>query len=113
MARGCALAPYNAYRKYYGKQPLADFEALTGETALAARLRALYGTIDNLEWFVGIFAEGYGKAEMMGELLTTMGANDAFTQALTNPLHSTGVYSAATFSAEALPNIEATERLGS
>ena len=111
MARGCALAPYNAYRKYYGKQPLQDFEALTGEAALAGKLRALYGSIDNLEWFVGIFAEDYGEAEMMGELLKTMVANDAFTQALTNPLLSKGVYSADTFSAEGLAIIDATDSL--
>jgi len=35
---------------------------------------------------------------MMGELITTMVANDAFTQALTNPLLARHVFTADTFS---------------
>jgi prostaglandin-endoperoxide synthase 2 len=48
---------------------------------------------------------------MMGELLTTMVANDAFTQALTNPLLAKGVYNADTFSAEGLAILDQTETL--
>ena len=48
--------------------------------------------VDHVEWYVGIFAEEYPDYMMMGELLTTMVANDAFTQALTNPLLSRNVY---------------------
>ncbi|MGD1880121.1 MAG: peroxidase family protein [Kiloniellaceae bacterium] len=111
MARTCNLAPYNAYRKYYGKQPYTDFETLTRDPALAAKLQTLYGTIDNLEWFIGIFAEGYDDNEMMGELLKTMVANDAFTQALTNPLLSKSVFTPATFSEEGMAVIEGTTTL--
>lgn len=106
MARGCKLPSYNAYRKYYGLKPKASFEALTGERELAAKLRALYGDIDRLEWFVGLFAEGYDEDSMMGELLVTMVANDAFTQALTNPLLAKAVYCEDTFSKEGLEIIK-------
>lgn len=111
MARACNLAPYNAYRKYYGKQPVESFEALTRDPALAARLQSLYGSIDKLEWFVGIFAEAFDEKEMMGELLKTMVANDAFTQALTNPLLAKGVYNADTFSKEGMAIIDETNSL--
>jgi prostaglandin-endoperoxide synthase 2 len=67
--------------------------------------------MDNLEWFVGIFAEGYDDKEMMGELLKTMVANDAFTQALTNPLLAKGVFNEATFSKEGMAILEATDSL--
>ncbi|MFN3725041.1 MAG: peroxidase family protein [Allosphingosinicella sp.] len=106
MARGCRLPSYNAYRKYYGLKPKASFEALTGESELAGKLKALYGDIDRLEWFVGLFAEGYDQEAMMGELLVTMVANDAFTQALTNPLLAKSVYCEDTFSREGMEIIK-------
>ena len=106
MARACRLPSYNAYRKYYGLKPKASFEALTGERELAGKLRALYGDIDRLEWFVGLFAEGYDEDSMMGELVVTMVANDAFTQALTNPLLAKAVYCEDTFSKEGLEIIK-------
>jgi prostaglandin-endoperoxide synthase 2 len=111
MARACQLAPYNNYRKYYGRTPVRSFEALTGDEAIAKELRNIYGDIDKLEWFVGIFAEDYGDKSVMGELLTYMVANDAFTQALTNPLLAKAVYNANTFSAEGITIIDATESL--
>jgi prostaglandin-endoperoxide synthase 2 len=111
MARTCHLAPYSAYRAHYGLPPMDSFEALTGDPALAERLAALYGSVDRLEWFVGIFAEGYGEADMMGRLLVTMVANDAFTQALTNPLLSKAIYGPETFAPEGLAIIEATNTL--
>jgi len=111
MARRCELAPYNAYRQHYGKEPVKSFEELTRDPVLARKLQDVYGDIDKLEWFVGIFAEGYDDKEMMGELLKTMVANDAFTQALTNPLLAERVYNAETFSPEGLAIIESTNSL--
>ena len=111
MGRACKLPSFNAYRRYYGLKPVATFEDLTGERQIAARLSELYGQIDRLEWFVGIFAEGYGPANMMGELLTTMVANDAFTQALTNPLLAENVFNEDTFGAEGMAIIRNTRTL--
>ncbi len=111
MARTCQLAPYNDYRKYYRLDPVLSFEALTGGDATAEELRAIYGDIDRLEWFVGIFAEDYGEASIMGELLTLMVGNDAFTHALTNPLLAKAVFNADTFSPEGLVIIDGTEAL--
>ena len=48
---------------------------------------------------------------MMGELLTTMVANDAFTQALTNPLLARNVFTEDTFSAAGMKIIEETHSL--
>jgi prostaglandin-endoperoxide synthase 2 len=111
MARACKLAPFNAYRRHYGLEPVRSFEALTGEAEMAARLRHLYGSIDKLEWFVGLFAEGYGPREMMGELMVTMVANDAFTQALTNPLLSKALYNEQTFGPEGFEIVRETRTL--
>lgn len=111
MSRACRLPSYNAYRRNYGLKPVRSFEALTGETEMASRLKALYHDIDRLEWFVGLFAEGYGNDDMMGQLLLYMVANDAFTQALTNPLLARAVYNKRTFSQEGLDVIEGTSTL--
>ncbi len=111
MARGCGLQNFNAYRRLCGLEPYADFESLTQDPVLAGRLRELYGDIERLEWFVGIFAEGYDDPDMMGELLTTMVANDAFTQALTNPLLAKRVYGPGAFSPEGMEIVAATTNL--
>lgn len=109
MARGCRLPSYNSYRRHYGLKPISTFEELTRDPDLAVRLRALYGEMERLEWFVGLFAEGYTEMDTMGELLITMVANDAFTQALTNPLLAENVYNERTFSREGLEIIESTK----
>ncbi|HYJ29632.1 MAG TPA: peroxidase family protein [Allosphingosinicella sp.] len=111
MARTCKLPALNRYREYYGLKPVRSFEALTRDKAMASELRALYGDVERLEWFVGLFAEGYDDEGMMGELLITMVANDAFTQALTNPLLSKAVYNDKTFGREGLEIIESTRTL--
>ena len=111
ISRAAKLKPYNAYRQHFGMWPLRSFDELTDDKALAAELEALYGHIDRLEWFVGLFAEGYGKASIMGQLQATMVAHDAFTQALTNPLLCKRVYGKDTFSAVGLKIVEETSTL--
>ncbi len=111
MARRCELPSFNAYRRYYGLKPVRNFEDLTGEHNLAGRLAELYGDIDRLEWFVGLFAEQYGKTSMMGELLVTMVANDAFTQALTNPLLAENVFDEETFGKVGMEIVRSTRTL--
>ena len=91
---------------------MTSFAELTSDADLRGRLEALYDDdIDNLEWYVGIFAEDYPDYLMMGDLLTTMVANDAFTQALTNPLLARSVFNEATFSPVGLEIINTTSSL--
>ncbi len=111
MARSCELASYNDYRKHYGLTPVRSFEDLTGDSETAGELRALYGDIEKLEWFVGIFAENYSDEHVMGELMMQMVGNDAFTQALTNPLLAKEVFNEKTFSKVGLEIIGGTETL--
>jgi prostaglandin-endoperoxide synthase 2 len=108
MSRQARLQSYNEYRKAYGLKPMTKWSQLTSDTDVTARLEALYGDINKLEWYVGIFAEEYPDYMMMGELLTYMVANDAFTQALDNPLLSRNVYKPETFTQTGLDIITAT-----
>ena len=83
-------------------------DAADATAQLISRLEELYGDIERLEWYVGIFAEEYPDYMMMGELLTYMVANDAFTQALTNPLLARNVFNDATFTRTGMEIIAST-----
>jgi prostaglandin-endoperoxide synthase 2 len=111
LMRKARLRSFNDYREAYGLSRLANFDELTSDKEVQQRLEALYGTIDNLEWYVGIFAEDYPDYMMMGELLTYMVANDAFTQALTNPLLARNVFTEATFTKTGMEIIKSTSSL--
>jgi prostaglandin-endoperoxide synthase 2 len=111
LMRQARLQPYNAYRQRFGMPPLRDFAELTSDVALQRRLSELYGDIDHLEWYVGIFAEDHPEDQMMGDLLTAMVGYDAFTQALTNPVLAPQVFTEATFTRAGLKIIKRTRSL--
>ena len=111
LMRFAHLASYNDYRKQFGLSPVKDFTALTADPTLQERLRRMYGHIDRLEWYVGIFAEDHPRGSFAGSLLTAMVGYDAFTQALTNPLLAARVYNAETFTEQGLSIIRETTSL--
>lgn len=111
LMRSAHLQSFNEYRKAFDLKPLTSFDQLTKDSDLQRRLEELYGHIDKLEWYVGIFAEDYPEQRMMGDLMTTMVAYDAFTQAFTNPLLSRNVYNERTFSKVGLDIIAETHSL--
>jgi prostaglandin-endoperoxide synthase 2 len=111
LMRYARLRSFNDYRESFGLSRLTSFEQLTADKVVRGRLEQLYGHIDNLEWYVGVFAEDYPDYLMMGELMTTMVANDAFTQALTNPLLARSVFNEATFSPTGMKIVSETSSL--
>lgn len=102
QARTNNIAPYNAYRKAMDMDPAEDFDDLVGKSkdpaekarrkALAAELKRLYGSVDNVEFYVGLFAEPNNRNGPLPDLVLAMVAMDAFSQALTNPLLSKHVW---------------------
>jgi prostaglandin-endoperoxide synthase 2 len=111
LMRNARLSSYNDYRDEFGLGRLTGYDELTADTDLAARLESLYGDIDNLEWYVGLFAEDHPEHMMMGELMGTMVGYDAFTQALTNPLLARNVFNEATFTPTGMRLIDETHSL--
>jgi Animal haem peroxidase len=97
-SRAWRIAPYNEYRTRFGLPRISSFRELTGESGLAAELEGIYGTIDNLEFTIGLLAEARSADTVLGTLMTLMVGVDAFSQALTNPLLSTHIYCDACFS---------------
>ena len=117
------VASYNDYREAMGLERVTNFEQVVGKTknpaekarraTLAARLKALYGHVDNLEFYVGLFAEPREENGPLPKLITVMVAMDAFSQAVPNPLLSKHIWGnetnrRATFTAAGLAEIEKT-----
>lgn len=124
QARANNLAGYNAYRRAMDLDPAEDFIDIVGRSddpaesarrrALADELERLYGEVDNVEFYIGLFAEPLEANGPLPELLMAMVAMDAFSQALTNPLLSEHVYGEQrelAFTKTGLAEIQATKTL--
>lgn len=109
MGRDFRLQNYNAYREHFQLSPLKDFSELTSNTDLADRLAHLYGSIDQLELVVGLFAEEASQGALFGLLMLKMVAYDAFTQIYTNPLLSTHIHTPETLTTYGLEQIAITK----
>ncbi|WP_299849387.1 peroxidase family protein [uncultured Roseovarius sp.] len=112
LMRDANLATYNAYRERFSLPKAHSYEDITDDKNMISELKALYGeNVDNLEWYVGLMAEKHGTDMIMGDLLLTMVAHDAFTQALTNPLLANEVFRPETFSPVGWKVINETSKL--
>lgn len=105
------LGSYNDYREAIGYPRVTRFEQITDDQDKIDALRRLYGDVENIEFFVGLFAEDTRPRSAVPPLIGRMVALDAFSQALTNPLMAEHVFNAATFTAQGMRTIEATRSL--
>jgi prostaglandin-endoperoxide synthase 2 len=126
QARINNVTSYNDYRLAMGMEPARNFAAIVGSSdtpaeqarlsALAKRLEGLYGDVNNVEYYIGLFAERVEKNGPLPELVSSMVAMDAFSQALTNPLLSEHVWGnpankRLAFTEDGIKVIEQTKRL--
>jgi prostaglandin-endoperoxide synthase 2 len=111
QGRICRLQPYVAYKKFVSEEPPASFEEMNPDPEVSAKLKELYGSIDRVDFHVGLFCEPVSNDSPCPQLLGTMVAIDAFSQALTNPLLSQYVFNEATFSAVGWAIINETDKL--
>jgi prostaglandin-endoperoxide synthase 2 len=111
-SRALGLAPYNAYRRHLKMPPVRSFSQISDDPRVGESLRSTYRSVDDVDLYVGIFAEQPGSPDtMLGPLLTKIIAIDAFSQALTNPLLAPRVLNAATFTPRGLWTVERTRGL--
>ena len=61
-------------------------------------MRDLYGDVDAIEFYVGLFAEDVRRNAVLPPLIGRMVAIDAFSQVYTNPLLAPRVFNEDTFS---------------
>lgn len=99
FARDQRVRPFAEYQRAFHEDVAKDFKDLAGDTPLAAQLETLYpGGVEDVEFLVGLFAQGHDDNEVLPGLMRTMVAVDAFSQILTNPLLAANIYSDAAFS---------------
>jgi hypothetical protein len=70
--RDHGLADYNAVRQAYGLPAVTSFAQITSNGALAQTLSQLYGTVDNIDLWVGVMAEDHIAGGSMGPLGRTI-----------------------------------------
>jgi prostaglandin-endoperoxide synthase 2 len=99
QGRICALASYSDYREYVHLPRPQTFEDISTDLRVVELLRTAYNNkLENVEFYVGLFAEDPVRNSPLLPLILRMVAVDAFSQALTNPLLSKSVFNPETFS---------------
>jgi prostaglandin-endoperoxide synthase 2 len=98
IEREADLASYNDYREACAYPRLNAFAEISKKTEVVEALSQRYPSIDDVEFYVGLFAEDVPPKAALPRLMGTMVGVDAFTQALTNPLLAKGVFGPQVFS---------------
>jgi len=97
QGRLCQLASFADYKEYATSPRPTKFSDFSADPRVAALLQSLYKSVDDVEFYVGLFAEDTVPDSPLPPLILRMVAVDAFSQALTNPLLSEHVYQPETF----------------
>jgi prostaglandin-endoperoxide synthase 2 len=111
QGRLCNLDSYANYRAYVGLDKPKEFSDISKNKAVVDFLAAHYVSPDDVDFYIGLFAEDTGKNTPLPALLRRMVAVDAFSQALTNPLLSEHVFKPDTFSTLGWDTIQRTGSL--
>jgi prostaglandin-endoperoxide synthase 2 len=98
LGRKANLRSYNDYRELFRFPRVTQWSQITGNEQTEKELEKLYESVDNLEFFVGLFAEDVREGSALSPLIGRMVGVDAFSQVLTNPLLSINVFKPETFS---------------
>lgn len=70
--RDHGLADYNQTRSDLGLGAVSDFDEITSDVRVQQRLRELYGTVDNIDLWVGGLAEDHVPGQSMGLTFSTI-----------------------------------------
>ena len=111
QGRDNQLARYNDYRALMKYPRVTRFEQINGDPLVVSELRRVYSSVDQIEFFTGLFAEALPARSAVPPLIGRMVAADAFSHALTNPLLAPAVYNPATFTAAGMDVIANTATL--
>jgi prostaglandin-endoperoxide synthase 2 len=110
-ARANRFRSYNDYRQLSRAPRVTEFDQITGNVRVRDGLKQLYRHVDNIEFYVGLFAEPVPNDGVLPNLMGKMVALDAFSQVYTNPLLAPRIYNADTFSPLGLEIINSTKTL--
>ncbi|AYN37996.1 heme peroxidase [Streptomyces dangxiongensis] len=111
VGRDLLLASYNDYRAYYGFPRVTDPRQISGDPRIQEALLDVYGDVDAIDLYVGLFAEEPEPGAVFGRLLERVISVDAFSEALNNPLLAPRLFTPDTFSPEGLRIVRETRGL--
>jgi prostaglandin-endoperoxide synthase 2 len=92
QGRKVQLDRYNAYREYCSFPKVTSFDQITSDRTLRKELEDLYGSVDNIEFYVGLLAEDRRDNSVLPPMVGRLVGLHAFPQLMTNPLLAPGVY---------------------
>ena len=104
--RTVRLRGYNEYREACKFRPAQTFEDISSDAQTAGALRDVYDDVDEVEFYVGLFAEDIPSNSVLPPLMGRLVGLHAFSQLMTNPLFSPGLYNAETFSQRGMQIID-------
>jgi len=105
------LKSYNDYREYCKMPRVTDFNQISVDPNIQNALKELYGTVDNIELYVGLYSEDNQPNSPLPALVGRLVSIDAFSQALTNPLLAENVFNEQTFTPYGMDLIQKTQNL--
>jgi prostaglandin-endoperoxide synthase 2 len=109
--RDVRLRGYNDYREACKFGRARTFEDISSDPETCQALRDVYGHVDEVEFFVGLFAEDSRPNSVLPPLIGRLVGLHAFSQLLTNPLFSPEIYNEQTFSRRGMEIIRETRSL--
>jgi prostaglandin-endoperoxide synthase 2 len=92
QGRKVSLDRYNAYREYCKYPKVTSFDQISSDQRVRDGLRELYGNVDDIELYVGLFAEDRRTNSVLPPMIGRLVGVHAFSQLMTNPLLAPGVY---------------------
>lgn len=92
QGRKVSLDRYNVYREYCKFPKVTSFDQITSDQKVRDGLRDLYGHVDNIELYVGLFAEERRPNSVLPSMIGRLVGLHAFSQLMTNPLLAPAIY---------------------
>jgi prostaglandin-endoperoxide synthase 2 len=111
LGRAAKIRSYNDYREMCKYPRVTDFNQISSNENVQKELKRLYGHVDNIELYVGLYAEDLRKNSALPPLVGRLIGIDAFSQALTNPLLAENIFNPETFSPVGWEEIQNTKTL--
>jgi prostaglandin-endoperoxide synthase 2 len=104
--RKVRLRGYNEYREACRFRRAQTFEDISSDPRTVDALRDVYGHVDEVELYTGLFAEDVAPNAVVPPLMGRLVGLHAFSQLMTNPLFAPELYNAKTFSERGMEIID-------
>lgn len=111
LGREAKVRSYNDYRELCKYPRVTDFDQISSDENVQKELQRLYGHVDNIELYVGLYAEDLRPNSALPPLVGRLIGIDAFSQAFTNPLLAENIFNPETFSPVGWEEIQNTKTL--